>query len=232
MSDCTQETPAWWRAGISLVAIATLIAGTWIGCSKQPVRLVSPVAEADVQEFPLLSASSGVAGLKAAAEIERDAKELAITRVEPVGGQEWKGAITVVFNHPMTAPSFGAKIDDAPFTLAPAVEGQFVWWGERTLVFKPNAPLPPATEFTVTVPKGTTSLDGKKLPEEYTFGFETPGLKVNDVRAKPNRGEIGPGTTFTVDFNLPVKLDDVRANIQLIPDRGEAIGLEIVPVSS
>jgi|GEM_PF-6501021 hypothetical protein len=84
--------------------------------------------------------------------------------------------IVVVFDHPM-APLAERPFEDATavFKIEPGVKGAFRWMGTRTLAFAPESRLPYATEFKITIPSGTRSLDGFALDKDYVWTFETPG---------------------------------------------------------
>jgi hypothetical protein len=88
----------------------------------------------------------------------------------PVEAEE----IVAVFDHPM-APLSDRPFDDstAVLKIEPAVEGTFRWMGTRAVSFRPRARLPYATDFKVTIPAGTRSLDGYAIREDYTWTFET-----------------------------------------------------------
>ena len=45
-------------------------------------------------------------------------------------------------------------------TLSPPVAGEWQWLGTQSLLFRPADLFPKATRFYVTLPRGTTALDG------------------------------------------------------------------------
>lgn len=54
------------------------------------------------------------------------------------------------------------------FTISPQAEGDFSWNGDM-LIFAPDEPLQPASEYVVTVGAGAESENGRELHEAYTF---------------------------------------------------------------
>lgn len=96
-----------------------------------------------------------------------------------VASLEHANEVRVVFAEPMVALG---KIPDpvtAPFfSIAPEVKGSFRWAGTDTLIFKPLAPLPYATRFTVTIATTAVSVAGNALKEPHTFSFTTPTVKL------------------------------------------------------
>jgi uncharacterized protein YfaS (alpha-2-macroglobulin family) len=119
--------------------------------------------------------------------------------------------IVVVFDHPM-APLSERPFEDstAVFKIDPAVDGSFRWMGTRTLAFIPKSRLPYATEFKVTVPSGTRSLDGFALDDDYVWTFET--LRPRLVRHLPadDEQQLRLETEAVLVFNQPMDASKVR----------------------
>src|SRR5262245_8819256 len=92
---------------------------------------------------------------------------------------EQANEVRVVFAEPMVALGRIPDPVTAPFfSIAPAVKGSFRWAGTDTLIFKPRAPLPYATRYTVTVATTAVSVAGNALTEPYSFTFTTPTVKL------------------------------------------------------
>jgi hypothetical protein len=68
--------------------------------------------------------------------------------------------------------------EDAPVKVTPDLPGVWKWLGTQTLSFEYHSDdlnrFPMATEYTVEVPAGTTSLRGGVLAEAVTWRFRTP----------------------------------------------------------
>jgi len=104
-----------------------------------------------------------------------------VLRFSPEGEVPLAPRVSVTFDQPMVALT---TQDDAaktvPVTLDPQPEGAWRWLGTRTIVFDPVERLPMATEYTVTVPAGITSLAGEALAEDQSFAFATPPPTLQD----------------------------------------------------
>lgn len=119
--------------------------------------------------------------------------------------------IIVVFDHPM-APLAEKPFDDstAVLKIEPAVEGSFRWMGTRTLAFLPKGGLPFATEFRITVPSGTRSLDGFALSGDYVWTFETPRPRVVRHLPADEAGQLRLDTEALIVFNQPMDPASLR----------------------
>jgi hypothetical protein len=93
--------------------------------------------------------------------------ELAVVAARPQGPMEGEVRPTITFSRPMVAlGTVEAQDGAAPaITLAPEVPGAWRWLGSSTVEFVAKGPVPYATRFTVTVPKGIRSVDGVALAE-------------------------------------------------------------------
>ncbi|NOY27803.1 MAG: Ig-like domain-containing protein, partial [Oligoflexia bacterium] len=100
---------------------------------------------------------------------------LHLLRGAPQGDVPLAPQLSLTFDQAMVAVT---GQDDAaaqvPVQLDPQPEGQWRWLGIRTLVFEPTLRFPMATDYTVTIPAGTTSATGGSLGEERRLHFRTP----------------------------------------------------------
>ncbi len=103
-------------------------------------------------------------------------KALAVLRFAPEGDVPIAPHLSVTFNQPMIAiTSHDASVaKGVPVKLSPEPPGQWRWVGTRTLLFDPKVRFPMATEYTVTIPKGTVSAVDGRLAEGQTWTFSTP----------------------------------------------------------
>ncbi|MFQ6067516.1 MAG: Ig-like domain-containing protein, partial [bacterium] len=123
----------------------------------------------------LILAKSGLSGVFA--------EEVKILSAAPRGPTEHIGetsAIIVSFNQPMVSlQKFPQGEGTGPLLIRPKVSGKYRWMGTRTLVFLPQkGRLPYGTNFTVTVPRGISSISGQILPEDFSWSLETPRPKL------------------------------------------------------
>jgi uncharacterized protein YfaS (alpha-2-macroglobulin family) len=141
---------------------------------KLPPQSLPPViaSETVTQSFP--PPDSGMA----APEVATSALE--VLRYAPEGEIPIAPFINVTFNQPMvplnTLDALAAE--DAPVKVTPDLPGVWKWLGTQTLSFEYHSDdlnrFPMATEYTVEVPAGTTSLRGGVLAEAVTWRFRTP----------------------------------------------------------
>jgi len=112
------------------------------------------------------------------------------------------------------------------------VAGAWRWTGTRGLLFSPAVDLPGGSDFVVTVPAGTKSLDGSALPRPYTLDFETDGPRVTAFAAMAPAGtteEALPGDpAFRIIFDQPVDpaVLEAASSLRVFAgdgDRGESI---------
>ncbi|MET0591256.1 MAG: MG2 domain-containing protein, partial [Polyangiaceae bacterium] len=87
-------------------------------------------------------------------------------------------SVTATFDHAMvTANTVGQVAREAPFVVRPALEGEYRWANDRTLVFVPKAPPARSTQYEVEIPKGTKALDGFGFEAPFRWSFETERIK-------------------------------------------------------
>ncbi len=118
---------------------------------------------------------------------------LEVLRYAPEGAVGVAPNLSVTFNQPMVALTGLSDLAalDVPVQLSPQPEGQWRWVGTKTLLFEPAAAtgfsagrFPAATEYSVTIPAGTTSATGGKLAEAAAFTFTTPPPAVETASPK------------------------------------------------
>lgn len=139
----------------------------------------------------------------------------AVVAGSPRGETESPSEISLVFNRPMRALELAGEEAAPPVTMTPSVPGRWQWVGTSALQFIPQGTLPYATEFRITVPKGTASLDGSTLAEDYELAFSTP--RPEPVSAEPPTYEhLTPTSTFTVRFNQPIADAEIQRSFRIL----------------
>jgi alpha-2-macroglobulin len=137
--------------------------------------------------------------------------------------------VDVVFDRSMVnAAALGQTLqpgEAAPLRLEPPVPGTLRWREDRRLSFEPDAPLPRATAFVVTVPKGTRAPDGVGLTEDVEHRFETERLTlstelVRDLQLPEPKSWAVPGQRLTLAFNQPVRSNAVAEFCRFRADDG------------
>ncbi|HSH02251.1 MAG TPA: alpha-2-macroglobulin family protein [Anaerolineae bacterium] len=109
---------------------------------------------------------------------------LEILRFSPQGEIPLAPFLSVTFNQPMVPLSTLDQLTaaDVPVQLTPNLPGVWRWLGTQTLTFEfdeqSGVRFPMATDFTATIPAGTTSANGDALAQTVTWQFATPAPKL------------------------------------------------------
>jgi uncharacterized protein YfaS (alpha-2-macroglobulin family) len=113
----------------------------------------------------------------------------------------------------------------APGVIAPAVPGKWDWENRRTLTFTPDADLPKATRFTVTLPAGEklATANGFRLKESYVSTFQTAPLSLTQVR---QIGFEGDEAVLELSFDDAVNGAEVLSHLSLKGPDGKPLTFE------
>ena len=157
------------------------------------------------------------AGEDPAPEVE--AGPLDVLRFQPEGAVELAPFLSVTFDQPMVPLGTLDQLDDldVPVVVEPEIEGRWRWIGTRTLRFEvvpgETDRLPQATEYTVTVPAGTTSATGASLDEAVTWQFTTPATTVESV--SPDGDALPLDPVWIIEFDQLIDPAAVLATTHL-----------------
>lgn len=144
---------------------------------------------------------------------------LHVVRYQPEGEVAIAPYVAVTFDQPMVAVGTVGQLTaaDVPVGITPAIEGRWQWIGTRTLRFDATASdadrLPMATDYTVTIPKGTESATGGTLAADVVFTFSTPPVTVQSL--SPLGESLTPDQLFIVTFDQRIEPQAVLAAIRL-----------------
>ncbi len=156
---------------------------------------------------------------------------LEVLRYAPEGEIPIAPFVNVTFNQPMVP--LGTLQDlselDVPVQIEPALEGTWRWLGTKTLNFQFDSEqidrLPMATEYTVTIPAGTTSATGGELVETVQFNFSTPTVTMR--RNYPHSSDPQPrDPIFFIAFDQRIDPQSVLETIQVTAD-GETVQVRL-----
>ena len=148
------------------------------------------------------------------------APTLHVLRASPQGVAAPTATITVAFDRPV-AGGLDRAVDPAGLlSIEPAIEGTLDWRDPVTLRFRPAAPLPSNTEFTVTVGEGVTAMDGARLEEPYRFSFQVRGPRV--LAGSPaGSGDVArflaPDATFEIVLDAPADRAMIARGVRIEP---------------
>lgn len=144
---------------------------------------------------------------------------LAVLRFSPQGNVPLAPQLSVTFNLPMAPLTSHQQLagEDIPFLLEPAVPGQWRWVGTKTLLFEARMDgadrMPMATEYSVVVPAGTVSADGKELAEAVSWTFRTPPPTLQS--AYPIGGPVGLEPVLFASFDQTIDAAAVLERTQV-----------------
>jgi hypothetical protein len=155
--------------------------------------------------------------------------ELKVLRTSPKGKVSLVGAVTVTFSQPMIPVASLAELGQrkVPIQIEPLPKGRFRWLGTRTVSFEPEGRMPYGTQYSVTIPAGTTSQVGGRLERRVSFRFATPRPRL--VSALPYRygNQARPDTAIALQLNQKVDAEQLTKLIKLRP--GYEGGFDLVP---
>jgi len=210
------------RPSCRIAGLLILLMGGLVACSSEPrapeqvgVETVSLDAPADARSYvPTLDGPLRILSATPSGTMQ------AMTERQP---------ITVTFSQPMVP--LGNAPAPAPDVLAtdPPLAGSLRWEGTQTLVFTPDAALPPATPYNVTLRPTLGSQQGDSLDAPFTWSFETPRPQL--VRSTPERGArfVAPEQDLVLHFSQGVEASAAQdfLALQRMPDDGTPTSLAV-----
>lgn len=144
---------------------------------------------------------------------------LHVLRTQPNGDVAIAPFASITFDQPMVPVATVAQLDaaDVPATISPDIPGHWQWIGTTTLRFDATSDtvdrLPMATDFTITVPAGTTSATGGVLADPVTFSFSTPPVTVRSIT--PTGDSLSLAPVFLVAFDQRIDPQAVLASVHV-----------------
>ena len=188
------------------------------GLFLPPRQLTPPAGDTQAAAFPPPAA---------APEPEVADSDLRVLRFSPSQDAALAPGVSVTFSKPMAPLTSHGQLDsrERPVVLEPAVEGAWQWVGTRTLVFRPAAGLPGATQYQARVPAGVKAMDGTALAEAFAWDFRTTPLAL--VRTYPPRAPQALTPYVALEFDQAV---DAAALWPFLRLEAGGKALEAVPV--
>lgn len=150
---------------------------------------------------------------------------LEVTNIAPRGAVEMAPHLTVTFNQPMVPLTTVEQLDAKQLgvKLTPAVEGKWRWLGTQTLMFVPKVRFPMATSYTVEIPAGLKSSDGKSLAAARQETFETPPPRLEASQPDGDGQNLNP--LIFLRFDQAMDGQALAAKIRLTCSQGQAPAL-------
>ena len=145
---------------------------------------------------------------------------LEVLRYSPEGEIPIAPFVNVTFNQPMVPLGTleDLAMENVPVIVEPPLPGTWRWLGTKTLNFQYDSELidrmPMATEYTITIPAGTSSAVGGTLAQQVQFKFSTPPVTVQQTY--PFTSDPQPlEPLFFISFNQRINPTAVLRTIQV-----------------
>lgn len=150
---------------------------------------------------------------------------LEVVNIAPRGAVEMAPHLTVTFNQAMVPLTTLEQLNDKDVgvKLSPAVEGKWRWLGTQTLMFVPKVRFPMATSYTVEIPAGLKSSDGKTLAAARRETFETPPPRLEVSQPQSSGLDLNP--LIFLRFDQAMDTQTLAGKIRLTSSKGPAPAL-------
>ena len=150
---------------------------------------------------------------------------LEVTNIAPRGAVEMAPHLTVSFNQAMVPLTTVEQLDakQLGIKLTPAVEGKWRWLGTQTLMFVPQVRFPMATSYTVEIPAGLKSSEGKSLAAARVETFETPPPRLEASQPEGDGQDLNP--LIFLRFDQAMDNQTLAGQIRLTCSQGQAPAL-------
>ncbi|MEZ4887285.1 MAG: MG2 domain-containing protein [Chitinophagales bacterium] len=134
-----------------------------------------------------------------------------------------KENLTFSFNQNLVPDSISQDWQTTEYIqFSPPIPGRFKWKSSSELIFSPNAPFPPNTDFTATLTNELLKHADKKLSlgGDKIVTFHTPYLQFTNSNTYWKLGDNGKDAVIgaTLGFNYAVKAEDLAKNLSVEVD--------------
>ncbi|MAT43249.1 MAG: hypothetical protein CL609_12995 [Anaerolineaceae bacterium] len=207
---------------------------------KQILQRVSPLQTASVEETDFNPPSDPLPPPQPGESIEEifppsetgetpptiEEGPLEVLRYAPEGEISVAPFISITFNHAMVPLTTISDLNEkeVPVQIEPTLPGTWRWLGTKTLTFEYDSEfvdrLPKATEYQVTVPAGTKSINGSQLAADVRWSFRTPPPKILQSYPQDEPQPLDP--FFFIAFDQRIDPEKVLDTIQVFADNNRA----------
>jgi len=205
----------WWQFAVAGVVAVGLIVGTIAYRTRQAAAqegVFSFGSDAGAAKDGLAPAPAE----SAADPAEKPTGELAITYHRPTDESHYHVQIQVGFDQPLVPLT---DVSDpqrqevlSHFAIDPKPAGAFRLVGVQAVVFSPESPFPPATEYTVTVKAGLKDGTGRALKNDFAWKFHTEPLGLSFGYG--SHTGLPLDATFALTSNGALDLASLRQHVQ------------------
>ena len=144
---------------------------------------------------------------------------LEVLRYGPEGEIAIAPFVNITFNQPMVPLTSLEELsaDQVPVVLEPSLPGTWRWLGTKTLTFQHDSDLidrlPKATQYRVTIPAGTRSINGNELDKAIEWTFSTPPAQMVSHYPDDQPQPLEP--VFFIAFDQRIEPEAVLATIDV-----------------
>ena len=125
-----------------------------------------------------------------------------IVEISPPPGAELplQGPLTLYFSQAMDRASVEAALSSQP-----GIQSSYSWVNDSALTIQPKAPLPPASDFVLSLGSGARSAQGLALDQPLSLQYRTADfLQLTQQLPTPGSSEVNPTSAVVAAFNQPV----------------------------
>jgi uncharacterized protein YfaS (alpha-2-macroglobulin family) len=104
------------------------------------------------------------------------------------------------------------------FTIKPDLKGKYSFENKKTVIFTPDEPLKPSTDYTVAMSTEAFAAPGKRVIGSPATSFHTPYMKIVDQRFFANRDILKneeKEVVGEVNFNYPIAAADLKKAVEV-----------------
>jgi alpha-2-macroglobulin len=138
---------------------------------------------------------------------------LRVVSALPTSNVDETDRFTLVFDRPLPLSGTpGMVLTDSPFTIAPAVAGQWFWSMPERLEYRLEKPLPAGRRFTIKAASTFERLTGQPLSGPAEFKFQTRALQLTACNVASSDNEH---SNIELEFNQPVDPSELTRRLRV-----------------
>jgi hypothetical protein len=151
----------------------------------------------------------------------RTAPAPAVLAVQPPAGAAavpLDSPISITFSRAIVPAATLMQARELPeLRFDPPLAGYATWLDPATVLFRPAAPLRPATRYRATLASTLADANGAQLRDDYEWSFSTPAPQVLATTPADGARLVPPRATLALTVSLPLALESLRATLVFSP---------------